>query len=80
MNQNQAHDPNTPRDPRYQAPVVGMDLSRSTEAIDHDLMQRYPQVRGLWWELEPDEKTGWVYDSRSYIVTRLVHVVRPEST
>jgi len=77
---NQSHDPNSPRDSRYSAPVVGMDLSRSTEAIDHDLTQRYPQVRGLWWELETDEKTGWVYDSRSYIVARLVHVARPEGT
>jgi len=75
---NQAHNPHTPRDPRAQAPVVGMDLSRTTEVIDHDLMQRYPQVRGLWWELEEDEKSGWVYDSRSYVIAQLVHVVSTE--
>jgi hypothetical protein len=75
---NRAHNPNTPRDARADAPVVCMDLSRATKVIDQDLASRYPQVRGLWWELEEDEKTGWVYDSRSYIVAKLVHVTNTE--
>jgi len=62
------------RDPREDAPVVGMDLSRSTEDIHRDLRKRYPQYPFLWWELETDEKSGWVYQARTKIVCKIVHV------
>lgn len=67
-----ANDSIGPRDPRWDAPVVGLDLRRSIEAIHADLRARYPRVVGLWWELEPDEKSGWVYTGSSHIVCKLV--------
>ena len=66
-------DHNSPRDPRGDAPVIGMNLFRSTEEINYDLKQKYPDHPYLWWELETDEKTGWVYSSSSHILAKLVH-------
>lgn len=65
------HHSSAPRDPRCDAPVVGMDLSRHIAAIERDLQARFGK---FWWELETDLKSGWVYDSASYILARLVHV------
>jgi hypothetical protein len=61
-----------PRDPRAGAPVIGMDLTRSGAEIHSDLRARFPRVIGLWWELEEDERSGWVYDGSSHVRARLV--------
>lgn len=71
MNVNDQH---TPRDSRDNATVIYMDLSAPTDEIDRTLHARFEHARGLWWELETDEKTGWVYDASSYILAKLVHV------
>lgn len=64
------------RDPRSDAPVVGMDLSRSDEEIQRDLANRFTkQYPFFWWELETDEKSGWVYKKSSHILCKIVHVV-----
>ncbi|HTP97953.1 MAG TPA: hypothetical protein VMN56_01425 [Casimicrobiaceae bacterium] len=62
------------RDPRDEAPVIGMDLHRSTEAIHADLRERFPRVAGLWWELEEDERGGWVYNGSNYVLAKMAHV------
>ena len=62
-----------PRDSRAVAPVVAMDLSRSTDEIHRDLRTRFPTHPTLWWELEENERSGWVYKSNSSILCKLVH-------
>jgi hypothetical protein len=51
-----------------------MDLSRPTEDIHGDLRARWPRDPYLWWELEPDEQTGWVYSHGNRVLAKLVHV------
>ena len=68
-----AHHSNAPRDPRGDAPVIGLDLSRSTRAIDRELRALYPHVAGFWWELDEGDRSGWVYRPDSRLVARLVH-------
>lgn len=70
------HHSDAPRDPRQGAPAVGMDLSRSVAAINRDLIVRFGYARTFWWELETDEKSGWVYTPSSHILVKLVHVPR----
>ena len=70
---------NAPRDPRGDAPVVGMDLLRPTTAIERDLRLQFP-TRSFWWELETDEKSGWVYTSSSHVLAKLVHVAGPDKS
>lgn len=63
-----------PRDPRSEAPHLGMDLSRDTATIHGDLRARWPHASGMWWELDPDETSGWVYAGDNRILAKLVHV------
>jgi hypothetical protein len=55
------------RDARSSAPVVVLDLSRPTDAIDADLRARWPHATGLTWELETDERSGWAYSGVSIL-------------
>lgn len=76
------HDPHAApvRDARDSAPVVVMNLQRSTEELHADLSARYPLYIGMWWELETDEKSGWVYRSDGHLLDRLrARVVRLEN-
>lgn len=57
---------------RDSAPVIVMDLSRPTAAIHADLRARWPRVVDLWWELETNEQTGWVWDS-TRVLAKLQH-------
>ncbi len=77
---NEDHQSNAPRDPRCDAPVVTMDLSRRNAAIERDLQARFGDAGKFWWELETDLKSGWVYDSASYILAKLVHVAKARQT
>jgi len=75
MNTNESQNSHAPRDPREDAPVIGMDLSRPTKKIERDLIARF-HPRSFWWELETDEKSGWVYTPSSHILAKLVHVAK----
>jgi hypothetical protein len=59
------------RNPRSDAPVIGMDLRRPDEEIHRDLRVRWPSVIDLWWELEEDERSGWVW-SHNRVLAKLV--------
>jgi len=61
------------RDPRSDAPELALDLSRPDAAIHRDLRARWPRDPGMWWELEPDSKSGWVYSASNRILAKLVH-------
>jgi hypothetical protein len=63
------------RDSRDGAPIVTMDLSRSINAIHADLRKRWPDVTGLWWELDEGNKTGWAYRGDDKILAKLLHYV-----
>jgi hypothetical protein len=63
----------TDRDPRARAPDLAVDLTRPDDAIHRDLRDRWPREVNLWWELDPDERSGWVYGDRMRILARLVH-------
>jgi hypothetical protein len=60
------------RDPRAAAPVIAMDLTRPDSVIHADLRDRWPRDPGMWWELETDEKSGWVYNASGRILAKLV--------
>ena len=62
-----------PRDPRSDAPTLALDLSRADNVIHRDLRARWPRDPGMWWELETDEQSGWVYSASNKILARLVH-------
>jgi len=62
------------RNGRNTAPDLVMDLSKSDQEIHRELRAKWPLVIDLWWELEMDERSGWVYN-RNRCLVRLVHVV-----
>lgn len=62
----------TDKDLRSHATDLLMDLSRDTVTIHLDLKDRWPR-ESIWWELEPGEKTGWVYGDKDRILVKLVH-------
>jgi hypothetical protein len=76
MPHHHSHEIDTPRDPRSDAPVIVMDLSRNDDAIHRDLRARWPQDPFMWWELDPSEQTGWVYSRSNRILARIVQAVR----
>ena len=65
----------TDRNPRSEAPIVTMDLSRPTDDIHADLRARWPRQTGLWWELDEGEAAGWVYGGDDRVLARLQHAV-----
>jgi hypothetical protein len=60
------------RNERAAAPVIGMDLRRKDHEIHRDLRTRWPREPAMWWELETDEKSGWVYNGKGNILAKLV--------
>jgi len=59
------------RDGLAQAPELAIDLQRPTDAIHRDLRTKWPTVIDLWWELDEDDRTGFVY-SGNKILAKLV--------
>jgi len=50
-----------PLSDRASAPELVLDLSEPDEMIHKCLRALYPKYPGMWWELEPDAKSGYVY-------------------
>ena len=61
------------RDPRSAAAEVSLDLSRTDAAIHRQLRARWPLDPHMWWELDHDGKSGWVYSAQNKILARLIH-------
>ena len=61
------------RDARSRAPVLALNLRRPTEEIYRDLCAKWPNVVGLWWELDDNNHTGWARCSTE-ILAKLVHL------
>lgn len=60
------------RNPRRCALTICMDLSRDTDEIDRDIMQRFPRVWAIHWELEHGCRSGWVYTGAA-VLAKLEH-------
>lgn len=50
-----------PLSDRDSAPELALDLSEPDTTINKRLRALYPKYPGMWWELEPDAKSGYVY-------------------
>lgn len=50
-----------PLSDRDTAPELALDLSEPDAMIDKRLRALYSKYPGMWWELEPDAKSGYVY-------------------
>ena len=50
-----------PLSDRDTAPELALDLSEPDVTINKRLRALYPKYPGMWWELEPDAKSGYVY-------------------
>ena len=46
---------------RDSAPELALDLSEPDATINKRLRALYAKYPGMWWELEPDAKSGYVY-------------------
>ena len=60
------------RNPRSEAEHMSIDMTKPDIEIQRALRARWPRVINLWWELEPDEKSGWVY-SGAQVLAKLIH-------
>jgi hypothetical protein len=60
------------RNPRSGAEHLAIDMSKTDVEIQRKLRARWPRVVDLWWELEPDEKSGWVYNG-ARVLAKLIH-------
>ena len=54
-------DDTVPLSDRDSAPELALDLSEPDAMIHKRLRALYGKHPGLWWELEPDAKSGYVY-------------------
>lgn len=50
-----------PLSDRDTAPELALDLSEPDATINKRLRALYAKYPGMWWELEPDAKSGYVY-------------------
>ena len=50
-----------PLSDRATAPELALDLSEPDATINKRLRALYSKHPGMWWELEPDAKSGYVY-------------------
>ena len=56
------HEPDAePLSDRASAPELALDLSEPDAMINKRLRALYPKYPGMWWELDPDAKSGYVY-------------------
>lgn len=60
------------RNPKSTAPTITLDLSREHHEVDRDLVGRFPKAVNLWWELEPDQVSGFVYAGNK-VLAKLAH-------
>lgn len=60
------------RNPRSEAEHMSIDMTKTDIEIQRALRARWPRVVDLWWELETDQKSGWVY-SGARVLAKLVH-------
>lgn len=66
------------RNPRSKAEHLAIDMTKTDAQIQRELRARWPRVVDLWWELEPDAKSGWVY-SGARVLAKLVHCAEAAS-
>lgn len=60
------------RNPRSAAEHMSIDMTKTNIEIQRTLRAKWPRVIDLWWELEADEKSGWVY-SGARVFAKLIH-------
>lgn len=60
------------RNPRSKAEHVAVDMTKTDDEIQLALRARWPHADELWWELEPDQQSGWAY-SGARVLAKLVH-------